>query len=119
MSQLSLANSRWRFRNTIQGNVEDDFENATSVLGEFIGFTVDGGPIVRFSGPVPLNLNSDVGAELLGYCDGTRPVIAYQKGSIQFVPAPSKGKAREQNEPQRVDEEKCEDRIQVVLSETV
>lgn len=107
-------------RNTIQGNVEDDFENSTSILGEFIGFTVDGGPIVRFSGPVPLNLNSDGGgAELLGYHDGTRPVIAYQKGSIQFVPAPSKGKAREQNEPQRPDEEKCEDEIQVALSETV
>ncbi|PNP48523.1 hypothetical protein TGAMA5MH_00417 [Trichoderma gamsii] len=106
--------------NTIQGNVEDDFENSTSVLGEFIGFTVDGGPIVRFSGPVPLNLNPDGGgAELLGYYDGTRPVIAYQKGSIQFVPAPSKGKAREQNEPQQPDEEKCEDKIQVVLSETV
>ncbi|UKZ70957.1 uncharacterized protein TrAtP1_011925 [Trichoderma atroviride] len=105
--------------NTIQGNVEDDFENSTSVLGEFIGFTVDGGPIVRFSAPIPLNLDSDGGAELLGYFDGTRPVIAYQKGSIQFVPAPSKGKAPEQNDPQQPEEEKCEDRIQVVLSETV
>lgn len=72
---------------------------------------MDGGPIVRFSGPIPLNLSSDGGgAELLGYHDGTRPVIAYQKGSIQFVPAPSKGKAHEQNRVQPPEEEKCEDR---------
>lgn len=81
---------------------------------------MDGGPIVRFSGPIPLNLNSDDGgAELLGYYDGTRPVMAYQKGSIQFLPAPSKGKAREQNDLQPPEEEKGEDKIQVVLSETV
>lgn len=81
---------------------------------------MDGGPIVRFSGPIPLNLSSDGGgAELLGYHDGTRPVIAYQKGSIQFVPATSNGKAHEQNRSQPPEEEKCEDRAQVVLSEAV
>lgn len=81
---------------------------------------MDGGPIVRFSGPISLDLNSNGGGpELLGYCDGTRPVIAYQKGSIQFVPVPSKGKAREQNDFQPPEEEKCEDKIEVVLSETV
>ncbi|KAL7918672.1 hypothetical protein ACQKWADRAFT_323583 [Trichoderma austrokoningii] len=96
--------------NTIQESVEGDIENSTSVLGEFIGFTVDGGPIVRFNGPISVNLSSDGGAELLGYCDGTRPVIAYQKGSVQFVPAPSKGKEREQNDAQPPEDEKCADK---------
>jgi hypothetical protein len=89
-------------------------------LGEFIGFTVDGGPIIRFSGPISLNLDFDVGgAELLGYYDNTRPVIAYQKGSIQFIPVPSKGKAVEQNDPQPPEEEKSEDKEQVALSQMV
>ncbi|KAL6897463.1 hypothetical protein GGI43DRAFT_385327 [Trichoderma evansii] len=104
--------------NTIQGNVEDGFENSTSVLGEFIGFTVDGGPIVRFSGPISLNLNSDSGPEVLGYYDGTRPVIAYQKGSIRFVPTPSKGKERDLEDCQPPQDEKSADRAQVALSKT-
>lgn len=115
--QCSLANRV--LRNTIQGNVEDDFENLPSVLGEFIGFTVDGGPIVRFSGPISINLNSDSGPEVLGYSEGTRPVIAYQKGSIQFLPAPSKGKAREQKDSQPPQEEKLAEKSQEVLSETI
>ncbi|EGR49671.1 uncharacterized protein TRIREDRAFT_106684 [Trichoderma reesei QM6a] len=70
--------------NTIQGNLEDELDN--TILGEFIGFTVEGGPIVRFNDSMPLNLNMDYGFELLGYYDGTRPVVAYQKGAVQFLP---------------------------------
>lgn len=73
---------------------------------------MDGGPIVRFSGPISLNLNSDNGPEVLGYYDGTRPVIAYQKGSIQFVPTPSKGKERDLEDSQPPQEEKSADRVQ-------
>ncbi|KAH8125856.1 hypothetical protein FP744_10009136 [Trichoderma asperellum] len=105
--------------NTIQGNVEDDFESSPSVLGEFIGFTVDGGPIVRFSSPISLNLNSDSRPDVLGYYDGTQPVIAYQKGSIQFLSTPLKGKTREQNESRQPQEEKSADKAQVILSETI
>lgn len=80
---------------------------------------MDGGPIVRFNGPISLDLSSNGGPEILGYCDGTRPVIAYQKGSVQFVPVPSKGKEHGRNDHQLPEEEKCAAKIQVVLSETV
>ncbi|PTB61728.1 hypothetical protein BBK36DRAFT_1190502 [Trichoderma citrinoviride] len=69
--------------NTIQGNLEDELDN--TILGDFIGFTVEGGPIVRFNNSMPLNLNTDYGFELLGYYDNTRPVVAYQKGAVQFL----------------------------------
>ncbi|KAL7811939.1 hypothetical protein V8C26DRAFT_407638 [Trichoderma gracile] len=69
--------------NTIQGNLEDDLDNI--ILSDFIGFTVEGGPIIRFNDSMPLNLNTDYGFELLGYYDGTRPVVAYQKGAVQFL----------------------------------
>ncbi|KAK4082729.1 uncharacterized protein Triagg1_1619 [Trichoderma aggressivum f. europaeum] len=74
--------------NTIQGNLEDDLEN--SILGEFIGFTVEGGPIVRFNDSIPLNSTPNDSFEVLGYYDGTRPVVAYQKGSIQLLPTADK-----------------------------
>lgn len=52
--------------------------------GEFIGFTVEGGPIVRFttrfaSAKFPENM------ELLGFCNNDRPIVAYRKDSIRFL----------------------------------
>lgn len=51
--------------------------------GEFIGFTVDGGPIVRFRNSQLANLPDN--AELLGRCDSNRPIVAYRKDSIRFI----------------------------------
>jgi hypothetical protein len=98
------------YRNTIQGNLEDDLEN--SVLGEFIGFTVEGGPIVRFNDSIPLNLSQNFSFEVLGYCDGTRPVVAYQKGSIQILPTADKDNQGTQKDARSPQEEKFSDGTQ-------
>ncbi|KFA63096.1 hypothetical protein S40285_05911 [Stachybotrys chlorohalonatus IBT 40285] len=67
--------------NTIQVPDEEDDDDCR---GEFVGFTVQGGPIVKFmqapSGPLPSN------AELIGFCDN-RPLVAYRKDSIRFLSA--------------------------------
>lgn len=68
-------------RNTIQAPDPDEDE---SIHGEFIGFTVEGGPIVRFTnryieGPLPGS------SELIGYCNNDRPIVAYRKDSIRFI----------------------------------
>lgn len=68
-------------RNTIQAPDPDDDE---SIHGEFIGFTVEGGPIVRFTNrsiehSIPGN------SELVGYCNNDRPIVAYRKDSIRFI----------------------------------
>ncbi|CAI6014165.1 unnamed protein product [Clonostachys chloroleuca] len=68
--------------NTIQAPEDADEDDA--VHGEFIGFTVEGGPIVRFSnrfGKDMLPRN----AELLGFCNDDRPIVAYHKDSIRFI----------------------------------
>ncbi|KAL7784289.1 hypothetical protein V8C37DRAFT_413445 [Trichoderma ceciliae] len=104
--------------NTIQGNLEDDLDNSGSC--EFIGFTVEGGPIVRFNDSIPLSFNPDYGSEVLGYCDGTRPLVAYQKGSIQFLPAaPEKGKTCPQKGDQLPQEENSAGKTRVALSEEI
>lgn len=67
-----------RCRNTIQAQDGDD----DTIQGEFIGFTIEGGPIVRFNSPhneLPKH------SELLGYCDNNRPIVAYRKDSIRFI----------------------------------
>ena len=51
--------------------------------GEFIGFTVDGGPIVRFTNGQISDLPES--AELLGRCESNRPIVAYRKDSIRFI----------------------------------
>ncbi|RFU80396.1 hypothetical protein TARUN_1862 [Trichoderma arundinaceum] len=103
--------------NTIQGNLEDDVEN--SILGEIVGFTVEGGPIVRFNDSIPLTLSPDYGFEVLGYCDGTRPVVAYQRGSVQFLPVPEQNKACTKKDPRPPHEEKSADRTQESRSEAI
>lgn len=105
------------YRNTIQGNLEDDLEN--SVLGEFIGFTVEGGPIVRFNDSIPLNPNPNDSFEVLGYYDGTRPVVAYQKGCIQLLPTADKDNQGTQKDVRSPQEEKSLAKTQEVLSEAV
>jgi hypothetical protein len=67
--------------NTIQAPDPDEDE---SIHGEFIGFTVEGGPIVRFTNrsiehSIPAN------SELVGYCNNDRPIVAYRKDSIRFI----------------------------------
>jgi hypothetical protein len=68
--------------------------------GEFIGFTVNGGPIVRFTNGQISNLPES--AELLGRCESNRPIVAYRKDSIRFITDSSnekeKGPATEQRE---------------------
>ncbi|ATY65276.1 hypothetical protein A9K55_003903 [Cordyceps militaris] len=54
-----------------------------TIRGEFIGFTVEGGPIVRFT-------NSDgddvpAGGELLGRCGSNSILVSYQRDSIRFL----------------------------------
>jgi hypothetical protein len=64
--------------NTITVAPEDD----ESIHGEFIGFTVEGGPIVRFNQPQDAKMPDNT--ELLGYCDSNRPIVAYRKDSIRL-----------------------------------
>ncbi|KAJ4165894.1 hypothetical protein LMH87_007503 [Akanthomyces muscarius] len=54
-----------------------------TIRGEFIGFTMEGGPIVRFT-------NSDVidipeGAELLGRSETNSVLISYRRDSVRFL----------------------------------
>lgn len=55
-----------------------------TIRGEFIGFTVEGGPIVRFLGDQVIEISEH--AELLGRCEDTKSsVVAYRKDSIRFL----------------------------------
>ncbi len=51
---------------------------------EFIGSTAEGGPIVRFLGPLPKSLRQH--GEVLGYTEDDRPIMAYRRGTITFSP---------------------------------
>ncbi|KAG9252886.1 uncharacterized protein F5Z01DRAFT_189878 [Emericellopsis atlantica] len=67
--------------NTIQApeGTEDE-----TIEGEFIGFTIDGGPIVRFTNRF-INCQFPSNMELLGHCNDDRPIVAYRKDSIRFI----------------------------------
>ncbi len=67
--------------NTIQASSQEAVDE--TMHGEFIGFTVDGGPIVRFTNSQISNIPEN--AELLGRCDSNRPIVAYRKDSIRFI----------------------------------
>lgn len=54
-----------------------------TLIGEFVGFTVEGGPIVRF--PTASVIDYGPHMDLLGYSNGERPMVAYRKNSIQFI----------------------------------
>ena len=64
--------------------------------GEFIGFTVGGGPIVRFNKRFANTLPENM--ELLGYCNSDRPIVAYQKDSIRFISDSDETRGRRSNE---------------------
>lgn len=55
------------------------------MYGEFIGFTVEGGPIVRFNSSVANTPLLGDNMELLGYCNGDRPIVAYPKDATRFI----------------------------------
>lgn len=74
------------FRNTIQAPEEGEDD---TIEGEFIGFTVEGGPIVRFNSRFAGASFPD-NSELLGYCSDDRPIVAYSKDTIRFIRDPEK-----------------------------
>lgn len=114
MSQacVTLLHSRFdhsltEHRNTIQAPDDTDDE---SIQGEFIGFTVEGGPIVRFNSRFA-NASFRGNMELLGYCNTDRPIVAYRKDSIKFLTDNDKGLC-----PKRVGEdEKDEEKVREVV----
>lgn len=83
-------------RNTIQAPEEDEEDGEVGgeaegqVEGEVIGISVDGGPIVRFTRPVPrLALSSNM--TLLGLDESRRPIVTYARDSVQFISDSEKG----------------------------
>lgn len=106
-SSLSPIQTLTKSRNTIQA--PDDIDDE-SIQGEFIGFTVEGGPIVRFNSRFA-NTNFRGNMELLGYCNSDRPIVAYRKDSIRFLTDTEKGLC-----PKRTDEdEKNEEKVREVV----
>ncbi|KAH7318091.1 hypothetical protein B0I35DRAFT_409036 [Stachybotrys elegans] len=81
-SGMSMDMPPFSQANTISGPVDEEDDRDT-VRGEFIGLTVDGGPIIRFTcpprGPLPAT------AILLGVSDDSKPIIAYSKNSVHFL----------------------------------
>ncbi|PHH92162.1 hypothetical protein CDD83_8645 [Cordyceps sp. RAO-2017] len=70
---------------TIAESPREDIELESKMPVEFIGSTIDGGPIVRFLEPGSRPISQS--GELLGYDgDDDRPIVAYPKGFITFVP---------------------------------
>lgn len=67
-------------RNTIEVDSSDEM---AEVRGEIIGFTVQGGPIVRFTDAVPESLPNH--AQLLGYGPDNKPVVIIQRDAVQFI----------------------------------
>ncbi|ODA83540.1 hypothetical protein RJ55_02054 [Drechmeria coniospora] len=65
--------------------MDGDGEEDEGIHAHFIGFTVNGGPIVRFVNPISDSIGTGQG-EILGYCRENRPIIAYEMGVIDFTP---------------------------------
>ncbi|KOS17044.1 hypothetical protein ESCO_005824 [Escovopsis weberi] len=71
--------------NTVQ---VDSGEEDGEIQGEFIGVTIDGGPIIRFNeAAASVTAGLDTQGEVIGIHDGDRPIVAYKKGCIRFVRA--------------------------------
>ncbi|CEJ80425.1 hypothetical protein VHEMI00606 [[Torrubiella] hemipterigena] len=64
-------------RNLSERNVND------TPLAEFVGFTTNGDPIVRFLTNSPTYITDS--AEFIGYYEDEKPIVAFRKGSIHFV----------------------------------
>ncbi|OAR02208.1 hypothetical protein LLEC1_01128, partial [Akanthomyces lecanii] len=67
--------------NTIGPSSNDSIDE--TIRGEFIGFTVEGGPIVRFTNCDGIDVPE--GAELLGRSDTNSVVISYRRDSVRFL----------------------------------
>lgn len=68
-------------RTTVTNSSQEDIGECAT--GEFIGFTIEGGPIVRFSSSQTANFGAN--GEVLGFCEAGRPIVAYRKDSIRFI----------------------------------
>ncbi|KAJ3475737.1 hypothetical protein NLG97_g9355 [Lecanicillium saksenae] len=66
--------------NTIRRSSSDSIDE--TIRGEFIGFTVEGGPIVRFTNSD--NVNIPEGGVVLGSSDGSI-VVSYRRDSVRFL----------------------------------
>ncbi|GAB0137668.1 hypothetical protein EsDP_00005925 [Epichloe bromicola] len=64
--------------NTIQNSGDDD--KCSDIQADFIGFTLEGGPIVKFTQPVPPMPRG----ELLGYDGRGRATFAFPRGVVRF-----------------------------------
>lgn len=72
-------------RNTIQVNPDDEPDEEFSA--EVVGFTIDGGPIIRFTNSVPDPLPNHT--QVLGYCEDSRPIVICRRDAIQLmIPSP-------------------------------
>ncbi|GJN74942.1 hypothetical protein VFPFJ_10755 [Purpureocillium lilacinum] len=71
--------------NTIQGSQSEDSneDEEAQVEAELIGFTVAGGPIVRFVSP--LRGTAPEKGTIIGHGSRHRPIIAFEKGTVEFV----------------------------------
>ncbi|KAG6025195.1 hypothetical protein E4U41_001591 [Claviceps citrina] len=65
--------------NTIQS--PDDQDKCSERQAEFIGFTLDGGPIIKFTRPLSPPPSQ---GELIGYDAGGCPTVAFPRGVVRF-----------------------------------
>ncbi|KAG5923637.1 hypothetical protein E4U42_004904 [Claviceps africana] len=64
--------------NTIQNS--DDEDKASAYEAEFVGFTIQGGPIVKFTHPV----SAMPQGELIGHDEAGRSTFAFPRGFVRF-----------------------------------
>ncbi|KAM3450318.1 hypothetical protein MY3296_006206 [Beauveria thailandica] len=67
--------------NTIGPSSSDSIDE--TIRGEFIGFTVEGGPIVRFTNTDGVDVPQ--GGELLGRCGTNSVLVSYRRDSVRFL----------------------------------
>ena len=67
-------------RNTIEVESRDEI---VDVPGEMIGFTIQGGPIIKFPDSVPENLPDY--AQVLGYCEDNKPIVIVRRDAVEFI----------------------------------
>lgn len=68
-------------RNTIQVNPDDEPDD--EYRGEVVGFSISGGPIIRFTDSMPDPLPNHT--RLLGYCEDSRPIVICDRDSIRMM----------------------------------
>ncbi|KAI5461772.1 hypothetical protein BGZ63DRAFT_487772 [Mariannaea sp. PMI_226] len=67
--------------NTIQVNPDEEDEGG--FRAEVVGFSMDGGPIIRFTDAVPEPMPEHT--QLLGYCQNSRPIVICYRDSVHFM----------------------------------